>query len=1793
LINYLKRKVLMRKPIVVGLLIFLLPVLGFSQFVSSQSGAWTVGTTWGGGCAIGCVAGTDYPGANDVATISAGHNVIIPAGVSISRTAQTNVSGSIEMEDDGLGGNGFLSVGGLLILNQGGSFVNDGTTTIEFTSSSTYRHNYTTSAGNIIVASWLNGSTCEIFGYTSNSTAPGNLGQDFHHFTWNCASFIGGGGPSTFISLNGALTTVFGDLTIANTGGSTRTLRFFDVSLGNTLTVAGDISITGSARVVFSTSGTGNIVNATNFSMSNTIASVNTLATSGSTSLILTGNFPLDATATSSFNMASLGTGSGTINVGGNFTINSGNTLTRAGSPTGTASVVFTTGVATKTFTNSGTISNAINFTNNSGSTLGLGTSAIAGSGTFSNSGTIEVGLADPFSVSLGNIRNSGTKIFGAGSTVVFNGSSLQDISSNFPSASINLTLSNTAGVQLTNDLTIQSTRRLNIASSSVLSLNGFTLNMNGVLAGTGPISGGSNSGLIIGGTGNLDDAGTPGANNLTFGSPFQIDNLTINRSSGIVTLGSNVTLLESGIFTQSAGDFVLNGNTLTISGEYARTGGNITPSATSSLTIDGSGNLPASFSFNGTLALANLVMERAGGTLTTAASLSVSNLFLNNGVFNNTGSITMASGGTITRTDLGSMSSAPAATSTYHVIYNADDPMSTGVELPTGTELNNLTKNGSGALTLSAPVIVTGTLSLLNGSFNAGSNAIELRGNFNSAAASVLTSSTVTIANSTTITGTPSASPPTFGALVVNGTLTPNINYRVNGAITNNGTIAAGTGSVSFGGTTTISGGTNSFNGVTILGSSSLTAPATMNVAGSFTNNGTFNHNSGTVNFNGTSSIIGTSPQFFTVTVTGTLSAPTNLNIGSNLNVNGTFTHNSGTVVFNGTGAQQLNRTTGAGAVNIDLFNVNVNKATGTFFIESTVTGAVFRVENEFLISQNSAAGTDIDFDGTPTNGEGAGRLLLRSTAARTARIPLVPNGTTTVGRLTVERFIDNNATLRAYRYFTPAVVGATVDDWQAEIQITGAFSNPSSGAGITNPNSPSMYRYLETNGGNSTNRYQAYPNNIALPASSFALTNATGYAIFVRSTGTPTLNTRGTLRSGDVPISITVTGSEPDAAGYHLLGNPYPSPIDWDLVTLPGGISSTISLKDNVDATGVLDPGQFVYYMQGGPNIGGFTGVLASGQGFWVQATSAATLTFSEAHKVGDTDPTLVRQKQLADVLRIKIHGAGKRDETVIWLNEEATENFDLRFDALKKNNDYVNLYTYFATEPLSKMAINGVADFGCAKTFNIGLSDLDVNEVNIVPAGTYTLEFSDFETFTTEHSYTLVDKFTNSTVDVKANREYVFEVTANPSSFGDNRFELMIDQLPVELNKVITYSDVCLNESAQLTIEGSEPGVAYEVRSATGSILSEKVIGNGSNISITLSSDALQTGQNEINVYASRSTCAALPMEQAVAIVVHPIYEIEPMENLVGCSGDSFEIQASGVPAEGTYRWYETESSSDIIAEGDHLNTGALNTSKTYFVSSVNALGCESGRTSVSVDIVTFDTPAITDNVSRCQPGSVVLSASGAPEGGSYKWYANEVTTDVLYEGSSYETPVLDRNKDFFVSMTNAQGCEGPRTQVDVTVAVYEEAVIEMLDGGVLKSNFTQGNQWLVNGVPIEGATHQEFQPDASGTYQLQVQIGECTSTTEIVYTVTDAEGDIASGIEIFPNPVDKVMTIKLQRSEPAVAGIYDLAGTKIGDVSFTLVNSQWVGQYEFLNAASGFYLLKVRQGTTTRNLKLIKK
>ena len=354
----------------------------------SSSGNWdAVGSwqTWNGSSWVAAVS---------VPNGAAGVNITIQSGDTITLRGATNLLGTLAVSGTlSFSGSGVLTVGSGGVLQNAGT-VNGTTTVLIFSSGSTYQHNQ--NGGTIPTATWNVASTCQIIGITSS--VPSGLGQSFGNFTWNCSS------QSGTINLGGSLTTVTGDLVVVSTGIG----QILQVKSGNgsaTLTVSGDFRQSGGYFVI-----------------KNTGNGTQTMTVAGAVA-VTDGTFDL-----STANAASL-------NIAGDFSVTGAGLFTQTGSAT--PAVTFNR-TGAQNFTNSGSIQGTINYTVNSGSVLLMGTNVLTGAGTFSLSSGAGLGIGHPNGITSGttasgNIQVTGTRIFNAGATYLYNATAAQVTGSGLP----------------------------------------------------------------------------------------------------------------------------------------------------------------------------------------------------------------------------------------------------------------------------------------------------------------------------------------------------------------------------------------------------------------------------------------------------------------------------------------------------------------------------------------------------------------------------------------------------------------------------------------------------------------------------------------------------------------------------------------------------------------------------------------------------------------------------------------------------------------------------------------------------------------------------------------------------------------------------------------------------------------------------------------------------------------------------------------------------------------------------------------------------------------------------------------------------------------------------------------------------------------------------------------------------------------------------------------------------------------------------------------------------------------
>jgi hypothetical protein len=1407
----------------------------------------------------------------DQTVFEAGTGVIIDPGITLTVNAGTGTDVTFDP------GSAIVVYGRLTVNNSASVVGLDGSAEAFFEDGSFYRHLYATVEGIIPTASWAPGSTLEIFGYTAsaaNLTFNGpnsvtNWGQSFGNVIIDCPL-----AALRSVNFDGNLNTIQGDLTITRTSAAGSGRIQLTSATDATVTIAGDLNLAGNGRTYLNENANLTIDIGGNFNITTVNTNASRFTTAGTTTINVSGDFNMNA-AGATINM-SQGSGPGILNIGGDFSVIAG-TLSEASTGFGEINFVSPEPLG-QNFVKTGAISNAINYYVAPGSTLNMGDNAATGGGTFIAEGNLRlgnlIGGAIQNSTTVGNIRVPvANRTFTPGITIEYNGTAAQFMGNLFPT-DVNVIINNPNGVTLSTGgpVTISTGRDLQINAGSTLAIAANTLTLDGTISGTGTLTGSGTSNLTIGGTGSL------GTLRFTTGGQT-INNFTINRT-GDADLASDLTV--TGTLDQIAGNLSITASTLAINGAFNQTIGNdLVVINNPTIVIGGAGALPANTSFGGDLSLTTLTINRAG-TFTTNSNLSiVSQLNLQTGTFDNAGAIGMQAGSTLTRTS-GTLNNALAnfgASQPFNIVYNNGGVMSTGPEIPSvlldpqnSVLLVNLTKQGSGALTLTSDVEINGIFTLSSGTFAAGTNTILMRGNLVSNAASTLTSSSAQFGGTTVITGSVT---PTFGnvSVLTGASVTPNSTFQINGNLVNDGTLNTGSGTTIFGGTTTISGSSiSAFNNVTITGTLTSPANSSFRVGGNWINSGTFNASvNSTVEFTGSTTITGTSAtNFLHILISGTLTGPTTLNVAGNFTDNGTFTAGSNTVVFNGTSIQNLQGTS------VTVFNnINVTNTTGG------PPGVRIESNKNIRGTLSLSPGATFDADGSA----GTAIFTLLSTdddPAVDAAIAALSGGAQVTGNVTVQRYMSieggsNSPTFnngRIYRYISSPVSNASVSQLQTEIPVTGSFTGTSvcSGCGTTQ----SMFAYNEsvttdTNGSGSNtvdDGYIDFPN----ASNTEILTPGRGYTIFVRGNIAPVStngharwDVRNPINSGTVSFNshVTYTSSGNNASdGWNMVGNPYPSTIDWNAATgwTKTGLNNTIYMRDNAS-----NPIVYATF-NGTVGTNGGSRYIPMGQAFFVKSDGGPIdFQATEDVKAPGNPAIFFREPAPTNVLRIALRRGDVRDEVVVHLRDGASDGYDSKMDAYKLKNSSFNLATFI--EGGTQLAINSMSqEIGCGKVVN-----LDISEVE---AGSYELFFSDFESFAANSLITLRDAFADKTVAVRSTNSYTFDVTADPASFGAQRFSVIISPAPVTDMAVTAPASVCASDDVKITIPATEKGYRYSVIAQGESVLN--VDGTGKSLDLIVPRQKLTLGRNTLKVEAQSNLCPNVKISGLAIVSVEEVQQ-----------------------------------------------------------------------------------------------------------------------------------------------------------------------------------------------------------------------------------------------------------------------------------------------------------------------------
>jgi hypothetical protein len=263
------------------------------------------------------------------------------------------------------------------------------------------------------------------------------------------------------------------------------------------------------------------------------------------------------------------------------------------------------------------------------------------------------------------------------------------------------------------------------------------------------------------------------------------------------------------------------------------------------------------------------------------------------------------------------------------------------------------------------------------------------------------------------------------------------------------------------------------------------------------------------------------------------------------------------------------------------------------------------------------------------------------------------------------------------------------------------------------------------------------------------------TGYSAWASEalTGTTTVELNGNLLAGNImATSLNYTSGSP-GEGWNLLGNPYPSAVDWDGTWTTTNIGGWVLIYDNGTYKG-WNP-----FLTGDDQSynGKTDGLIAPKQGFWVKTIGAnpALLFKQDARSHGDV--AFYKEENVVlsyPSLHLFAEANGYTDEMAMLFLEDGTTGFDGLYE-LEKQYNVIEAPTIYSL-PFSEVptAINVLPKNWIEET-----------ELPIVPVGfeliegtSCTLSATGLETFDANTTIFLED-LTEGVMHDLSNGDYTF--------------------------------------------------------------------------------------------------------------------------------------------------------------------------------------------------------------------------------------------------------------------------------------------------------------------------------------------------------------------------------------------------------------------------------------------------
>lgn len=495
-------------------------------------------------------------------------------------------------------------------------------------------------------------------------------------------------------------------------------------------------------------------------------------------------------------------------------------------------------------------------------------------------------------------------------------------------------------------------------------------------------------------------------------------------------------------------------------------------------------------------------------------------------------------------------------------------------------------------------------------------------------------------------------------------------------------------------------------------------------------------------------------------------------LRIAGDITNNGLLNTETGSISFEGANAQIIPASAFANNRIQNLLINNLSGVTSSAIIEITGT---LKVENGTFDTGNE--------------------LTLISTVDQTALIDGSGSGEV-IGLVSMQRYLDRSF---GYKYFSTPFKNSVVGDFSPFM----SFEDPATGF-------PHFYRYNENRNVSINETLKDATGWEPYIDQNNPLNVSEGYALnFGSSTAPQTIELIGEVNNGTISSRQLKNNHREYTKGFHLVGNPYPSPIDWDSAqgwtrnNIDDGIYFFTASDDNQYT------GTYTAYVNDisteDPLIDGrSSNIIPSMQGFFIKVSDSNTQDLITGSfgmdnnvRVSNFEQEFYRSQlsEQKSLIRLEagFKSSNQKDAMVIYFSPYATPDFEKEMDAHKLMNTDPEVPSFYnITEDKKELAINAIPlpETRSYKKIPLG--------IKADQSGQMTINLASIENISPNFNIYLIDHLKGIGQNLSRKPEYAFNIKAGTYN---SRFELMFSE------KEVTNPAIAFNEPFNVEVRNGE--------------------------------------------------------------------------------------------------------------------------------------------------------------------------------------------------------------------------------------------------------------------------------------------------------------------------------------------------------------------------------------------------